>query len=282
MEDNEKVEYKFGALPSPFDTRDYKLKKKVARSNIFPEEFELPMVRVKNQGQISSCVAHSISEVIEYFNAVQTGELEEMSTGYIYGNRRNSLHKLEGMYTRQALANAVKYGDVKKSLFHWNIEVPDAIELFEEHFDELQPAGLPYAITSYYRVKTIDEIKTALMNHGPVVMAITWYNDMKVRRDNGIMESSFLKSFRGSGHCMVIYGWNKDGWKVWNSWGKSWGINGTFVYPFKYPIDEAWGTIDQNITNSDVEAEIKKPLNNSIGNIIALILNFIINFFRGA
>ena len=35
-----------------------------------------------------------------------------MSTGYIYGNRRDSVWENEGMITRDALKSLTKYGDV--------------------------------------------------------------------------------------------------------------------------------------------------------------------------
>ena len=61
-----------GAIFSPKDVRDYSVA--CAAAAEFPKEFELDMVRIKNQGAVGSCVAHSLSEVIEYFNSVQKNE----------------------------------------------------------------------------------------------------------------------------------------------------------------------------------------------------------------
>ena len=58
-----------GAIFSPKDVRDYQAVYTAAAAE-FPKEFELKMVRVKNQGFVGSCVAHSLSEVIEYFNGM--------------------------------------------------------------------------------------------------------------------------------------------------------------------------------------------------------------------
>ena len=118
----------FGALPSKVDIRDYVAS--VTGDVEYPEEFELKMCSVKNQGSVGSCVAHSISEVVEYFNKVQTGEFVRMSTGYIYGNRVGMDYDGEGMFTSDALNNTVKYGDVPNDLFNVNVEVPAAINLF--------------------------------------------------------------------------------------------------------------------------------------------------------
>ena len=52
----------YGAIFSGIDIRDYKM---VCTSQTydFPEEFELPTVRIKNQMMTGSCVAHALSSI---------------------------------------------------------------------------------------------------------------------------------------------------------------------------------------------------------------------------
>ena len=78
----------FGALFSKPDVRDYTARTELTE---FPAEFELDMPSVKNQMNISSCVANALSAVVEYFNEKETGEYLEMSVGYIYGKCRWSM-----------------------------------------------------------------------------------------------------------------------------------------------------------------------------------------------
>ena len=85
-----------GALFSKKDVRDYKID--CATQTNFPFKFELKMPKVKDQGKINSCVACSIATVIEYYNAKQLNHNEDMSIGYIYGNRTNTKYKDKGMY----------------------------------------------------------------------------------------------------------------------------------------------------------------------------------------
>ena len=92
-----------GALFSKKDVRDYKID--CATQTNFPFKFELKMPKVKDQGKINSCVACSIATVIEYYNAKQLNHNEDMSIGYIYGNRTNTKYKDKGMYTRDAIAS---------------------------------------------------------------------------------------------------------------------------------------------------------------------------------
>lgn len=260
-----------GALFSPVDVRDYRLAC-VGNEAEFPEEFELKIPKIKNQKNKSSCVAHSIASTIEHFNMVQNNDNTKMSTNYIYGNRTNMNYAGKGMYTRKAIANACKYGDVIESDFPGNTEVPDVIEEFEDKKFSLYDKGVPYRFSSYYSVKSKNEIKTALMQNGPVIFAMKWYDDIEVQ--DGIIHTA--QNGDAGGHCMVIYGWNKDGWKILNSWGTGWGINGTAILPYDIKIKEAYGIVD-NIVN---DVEVIKPYDGKFGQIIAKILNWILNLIK--
>ena len=215
-----------GYIESPVDVRDYTLD--IDKAQHFPTTFKLQMVRVKNQSQTSSCVAHALSEVVEYYNKKQLNKTNEQSITFIYGNRRNSLNKGKGMITRDALANMIRWGDVDATYCPGNYEVPEAIDKFEAVADTLFPEGSKSRFTSYFRLYSEEEIKTALMNYGPVVIGMTWYKDMKVV--DGVLTTE--KKNKDGGHCMVIYGWNEKGWLVQNSWGLGWGTLGTCVIPY--------------------------------------------------
>lgn len=243
--------YKLGAIPSPIDLRDYKIAKAIDESQ-FPDEFEISMPHVKNQMQVSSCVAHALSEVVEYFNSQQEDSNKVMSTGYIYGNRTNMTHKGEGMVIRDALSNLQKYGDVTADEFPWNIEVPEAIEAYEKAKSKLKDTAYPNRISQYYRVNNKAEIKQALVNDGPVVFSIEWYDDICLSKYEEILTQAIHKRENGY-HCMVIYGWCEKGWKILNSWGKSWGDGGKAILPYTVPLSESWGVIDTIIDNTKRE-----------------------------
>lgn len=260
-----------GALFSPIDVRDYRLAC-VGNESEFPDEFELYMPNIKNQKSVSSCVAHSIASTIEYFNILQNNNDVKMSTNYIYGNRTNMNYDGGGMYTRKAVANTCKYGDVIESDFPGNTEVPDVINEFEDKKYSLYDKGVPHRFSSYYSVRTKNEIKTALMNNGPVIFAMNWYDDIEVV--DGVIQTS--QKGDGGGHCMIIYGWNEQGWKIQNSWGTKWGDRGTAILPYNIKIREAYGIVD-NIINDVV---VVKPYSGNVGGIIAKILNWILNLFK--
>jgi C1A family cysteine protease len=167
------------------------------------------MPAVKNQGAVSSCVAHSVALVMEFYNKKQHGQDIPMSVGYIYGNRVSSSYRGKGMYTREAIKDACAEGNVPYQDFPFNEEVPKIFEMVEREKEQLAPKALPYRFTSYVKVNTEQEIKTALYNGYPVIFAIKWYKDAKVK--NGVLTTN--KEKESGAHCMVIYGWDERGWK---------------------------------------------------------------------
>ena len=257
-----------GALFSKKDVRDYKIDCTTQKQ--FPSRFELKMPKVKDQGTINSCVACSIATVVEYYNTKQLNHNEDMSIGYIYGNRTNTDYKGEGMYTREAIASTCKYGDVSQESFPYNEEVPEIINKFSKQSKELFDKGYPNRFSSYVRLSTNNEIKTFLMQNGPVIFAMPWYDDIKVV--NGVINTT--QQGDAGGHCMVIYGWEERGWKIQNSWGTNWSNNGRAILPYGVKLREAWGVVD-NIMASDTK--IIKPYDSSIGSIIAKVLNVLAN-----
>ena len=262
--------YSMGALFSKPDVRDFVAS---TTQRDFPKEFKLNLPKVKDQGNVGSCVAHSLALIIEYFNEIESNAFVEMSIGYIYGNRRLSTYKGSGMYTRDAIKTAVKYGDVIKNLMPNNIEVPEAINVFEEKVEEIENKGIPFRIAEYFKLNSIESIKTSLMDNGPVIMTMNWWDDIEIV--DGIMKTSQKNST--GGHCMVIYGWNEKGWLVRNSWGKEWGDNGNCIIPFDIKFKEIWGIKDA-ITDSDLV--LNKPFSSDFGKILAKVLNFILNLIN--
>lgn len=257
-----------GAIFSQLDVRDYIMKStKIENSKNKIGSYELPIIRVKHQGNIGSCCAHVLSSVVEYFNYIQHNIKTEMSVGYIYGNRKKTTHKGKGLIIRDALKTLKEYGTVSKELFPYNIEVPEALNKFNQNLDKLYEEGTISRISSYYRVKTENDIKTALRLKYPVVIGIEWYSDMKVV--NGILTTK-KQTYKG-GHCMLLYGWNEQGWKVLNSWGTTWGTKGTCIIPYNMNIREAWAVVD-NIKDG---IKVKKPFSSSAGKTIAKAINAI-------
>ena len=251
----------FGAIESKIDVRDYQVACAAAPNVELPEVFELNMRAVKNQLAVSSCVAHALSAVVEYFNFMQEKTDTTMSTEFIYGNRINHTYTDKGMIIRDALENLRKYGTCPNSSMPGNIEVPEAIRRFNQDALGVIPVAYPNRITNYCSLYKKNDMKLWLMTKGPIVFSIKWYENYWLTVNN---ELHFDEKSEPSGcHCMVIYGWNKEGWLFQNSWGNTWGDGGRAVYPYDATIREAWGVEDTcySTYKDDLVMQLKDQIN---------------------
>lgn len=261
-----------GAGFSNPDLRDYKIAKASIAAE-FPEEFELEMPSVKNQGNVGSCVAQAICLVAEYYNKIQHQIDNQLSVGYIYGNRVPPLNKTQGMITRYAIANFCADGTPLAKDFPLHCEVPEIIEAVEKVKDQLHDGARQFRFTSYVSTMKPEEMKTALMAGHPIIIAVEWYKDLKCKK--GIMQSK--KKEKGGGHAIVIYGWDKDGWKFQNSWSEFWGKGGCAVWPYDYKIREAYAIIDTETTPLQIDKPHKTKT--KFGRWCIKAANIIYSFF---
>ena len=263
---NEFIE-SFGALQPTSDARDYHLVASAAAE--YPEEFKLPTVTVKNQWNVSSCVAHAASSIVEYHHTRQEGYNMVFSTEFIYGFRDTGYYVGNGMYIRDALKTMQKYGDVPNDDLKGNHHVDDAMKNVKENLNNLLDKAYPHRITSYFRVYSEEEIKSALMNHGYVLASMDWHKDYKLVK--GVYTPSDTRIGR---HAIVLYGWDERGWLAQNSWGSLWGDGGRFVIPYDFKFNEMWGITD-NITG-----DIVRPKRGKWYDIFYKVWNAIVNLFK--
>ena len=264
------MQYFLGALKPKADVRDYKI---AAAAAEYPETYlceNLPPV--KNQRSVSSCVAHATSTVLETFNKTETGHYIPLSTNFIYGMQGVAFGRLEGgMYLRDACKIVKEYGDATETAIGGNTEQPKCTEWLKDKLtDEIYTEAKNYRVQSYARCSTINDIKHALVNYGPVLASIKWYN--KCKFNGKVIE--FDKNSDYGYHAIMICGWDENGWIRQNSWGRTWNGDGKFVYPYTEKLTEAWSFVDA--TNDDVVV----PLRNSWLDLIYKLINSFINLFK--
>ena len=236
-----------GVISSPDDPRDYniaaamELPAGATSTDILelPEEYEVwtPPIEYQYGG---TCVAHSISQVLEAVNHTLGLEHRDYSISYIYGNRRPDFDYLgEGMITRKACANTVDYGDVLRTV--WEYEDPeealDTFYAFEDKYPEIcEYADLPFS--KYIRLWTLNDVKAFIYKYGiPVVIA--GYTKIYTKDDR----------YTGR-HAVICYGWDKNGeLKFQNSWG-DYFPRGTVKFD---EISECWGLVPKDVFFTDTE-----------------------------
>ena len=261
-----------GVLESPVDVRDYT----IAASEYLPDKFACsPLPPVKSQGSKPTCVAHAASSLVESHSQRQHGEYVEFSTDFIYGTRDVGQYVGDGMYIRNALANLKNYGDCYHVDCPTNSDIQEAMAIVNDRLDELRALAYPHRISSYYRCNTPEQIKTALINHGPVLISMNTYNGATIKNDTYTCDTS--KDY--GRHCVLLYGWDERGWLIQNSWGKYYAGDGRFVLPFDFKINEAWGVTD-DIADPIVIKKRKTPIRNFFYKLYNALANFFINLFK--
>lgn len=259
-----------GCLPPKIDLRDYKVCAPVSE---LPETFECKRVgKIKHQGTVGSCVAHATSSILENINNYP----QPLSTNFIYGIQKKVLHKTgPGMHLNDACKIIQKYGDMLEMDCPGNDEIPLCYSKADLAFSDstkLERAE-PFKISSYYACYTINDIKYALYNYGPVLASVKWYESYHIDNLNRIIMN---KGTDNGYHAIMIYGWNKEGFLIQNSWGKTFGRNGTCVYPYSEPISEAKAFIRGEISDDALNTTHYSTFATLVIKFLNLIINFIV------
>ena len=216
-----------GYIPSPKDLRNYRINK-VCMASELPNKYEVSHSRIKDQKNVGSCVAFSTSSVLE------TKYGKDYSTAWIYGYRPNGYYQGRGMNVLNALKTIYKKGFIEEKELKGNYEMNKAKDIVEDYL-KTEP-NIKNKTTGYAQLHNTNEIKQAIYMTGlPIVIAVPIDN---LQYDNDYVVY-MPKNVRG-GHQMMCYGWNEKGLLVQNSWGESFGNNGTIILPYEYPIEESW------------------------------------------
>lgn len=266
----------FGCIPSNYDVRDYRIAYSADLSSV-PDTFCYDVLEIKNQGHFQTCVAHVLSEVVEFHNYKDAGAFTQFSTEFIYGFRNidtDDDYVEEGMYIRDALKIINKYGDVTYNDLPGNHTVPVAMGNVKASIDRLKELAYPNRISTYYKVKSVQEVKHALYHNGPVVIGMKWYPCSNITRDGYL---NYFESDDHGYHAVMIIGYDEDSFIIQNSWGKAWGLDGTFKLKFEdYPklVKDAYGVTD-DITY------VRKPVEkfNNFAKLINIFVNIILKMF---
>jgi C1A family cysteine protease len=254
------------AVKSTYDIRDYT----ITADNQFPEAFCLDPVPVKNQGSKPTCTAHALSSAVEYHHQRQHGWYARFSTEFLYGLREKGYWIGHGMRIRDGLNTLLKYGNVYECDCEGNHDYDEAMNRVSKDSDRLKELAYPHRISAYFKIRSAEELKTALMEHGVAIVSMNTYDDHTLVNDVYTYDST---KDHGT-HCVFIYGWNDKGWLVQNSWGYLYGGDGRFIVPFDFKFNEMWG-ISDDIT----DGVINKPKRNRILDVFYSLVNKLINLF---
>ena len=255
------MNFKFGAIPSPVDPRDYPMP---AGAGVqFPKSYSTLdglNYKAKDQGQVNSCVSFALSTAME-INAKNAKQ--RRSNGFIYHNRELCEYKGEGMYVREALKSAQKMGVCLWDNYKENIEVPQGYAVFSKQKEVLVPKAQQCKIGNYYYINIssnprfpnaplgmldVTQTKKAITQNGFVIVCFYIFDNVyDVTKDKPTLNYPDISKAQMGSHAVIITGWKNDKWQIVNSWGTQWADNGVFYAPLDYPFHEAW-TFDNLVT----------------------------------
>jgi hypothetical protein len=314
--------YKLLKNPSPLDSQDYHVSLFANRPKAFPKEYFIKTcAKVKDQGETSTCVGHSLSTVKEAIEWVQRmkkmlnlpNEITDFnqllicieaalktnpalntsladvvfSPGFVYADRAVTDSQDEGMVPREALKELKKNGLVTADLFPFLGDYPTLKAKFEENKDTLLKVAEPYKITGYARLHTIEDIRTALLKLGPVTICIPVYQSFYSVGADGMVPLPNYNRERIEGyHEITIMGYREDlRYRIQNSWGEDWANKGFCNLSFNYPIAEAWSITDtimpDTVTPLVPVPKLELNADMNVMTIIKLTLRNAVNMLNG-
>lgn len=238
--------------PSKFDSRDYTIKSYDVKTD--PTTWSsytcTPQAGVKNQGSFSTCVGYALSSCKEYQEYLDQGFPVSLSSGFIYANRSPEDTDGEGMITRCALSQLVKYGTCPYEDFPYNGTYKGLYERFLKYNEngELYEKAAPFRIGSYFRILSLNDLKKALVNFGPCIITTKTYKSWPGYFSDGVFTKPKVGEKSTGSNAMLVVGWKDDDILIiQNSWSSFWGDGGFGYMPWSYPWTDIWGVADISV-----------------------------------
>lgn len=191
---------------------------------------------IKDQSPAPTCEAYAFCASLETIMQYQMQEIynPDLSETHLFFYANGSIEK--GYVSIIDAANyLMEYGIPDEGCN------PDPHRAFDYQFESLPGwENRTVKITSWGWVDhDIESIKTALIEHGPLIICITLWKDFNYYL-GGVYKHRW--GARRGGHVVAMVGYDdsKECWIVKNSWGSSWGADGWFRMSYYADMFAGW------------------------------------------
>lgn len=252
------------------DSRDFRLSEVINEREVEVKKsisWMRYMSPVKDQGRLGSCVGFATAAMKEFQEKVE--HEKELEKGKKYKRKKDHYD----------LSEAWVYWNCKK-IDPWPNEQGTSIrcamkvlhkigipcEAGWEYDDRFEGKPKSWAhliakwglVKSYYRVQTLDELRTALLV-GPVVIGVACFEEMmSPNPKTGLVKYPSNPNALYGGHAICATGFSDHSRQVIfkNSWSEAWGKKGYGAFGYKYIEDfmwDAWAAVDLSVTRKIIK-----------------------------
>jgi cathepsin L len=175
--------------------------------------------QVRDQGQSKNCWAIVATEALEANWHIRNGTRVVLSPQPILDRTQQD----GGDTLKRALTDLMESGTTLESDYPY-LRRPGTLRKIATPY---KPASWGYVANG--QRATIEALKQALVEHGPLAIGIQTSEALGAHRGNGVFREDLkLDNPNQVDHVVLLIGWNdKAGaWLIKNSWGSDWGIDG--------------------------------------------------------
>ena len=234
----------YGCIQDKEDIRDLTYSPvKVARlpASVDLRNFASP---IRDQGPQGSCTGHGYAAHIEALQIMLYGKCAINSPAFQYYLSRllqGWQDSDTGAYVRDTFVVGKKHGIAEEEDFPYDPYIYNVAPPPEAYVDAAK-----YKIATYFRITTLEDLKSALASGKTVVNGFTVFESFESEETANFGNMKMPKSGERElgGHCTTYFGYQDD--PTWagggflipkNSWSPKWGWNGYFRMPYQYVLD---------------------------------------------
>ena len=237
------MKYKLGWLPDVPDQRD------IPFSTIFRVPRKLPSQvdlradcsAVEAQGNLGSCTAQALVGALEFLELKELtterkSRFRDLSRLFVYYNERaamGTVHADSGAMLRTGIKVLKSHGVCREKLWPYKVSC-----FIHKPPQACYTEALDHQVTSYQRLKTLNEMQACLAMGLPFVFGFAVYEHVmseSVVRTGKIRLPKPSERMLG-GHAVMAIGYHAQSKTLLfrNSWGKEWGQDGYGELPYDY------------------------------------------------